>query len=430
MTLRRFPVVVAASLYSTWLYLSTLLFAILPMSTFGLIGKSLAALLGAVLLATELKTLVHVSKISFVFGALMACVAVGASSQLDPDGAAALQAGYLIGTQAGVFILFTAIGYREAYLKAFLFILGFVALVSAGIGIWGALTQKSFLTRAEVGVGVLGFDDTTGRSGGLQGENYVGLWLAPALAQGLHWAVNKKWRVLGLSVVVVSVAGIAASLSRTSAAGAAAGVLLWLLLRPGQKLMPVLIVTMLLSTVAINLIPGLLGKQLSGMDQLRTEQTNRWQEFGDLSGRLLIWGELAAQYAESPVWGKGADSSLRLLGVVAHNAFLDVAIDYGIVGLILFVASTVYTVANLVTKWRVIRSDEYLPRLYIMWLPGLICWLTLSSAWVNLIWLLNGMLFGRLLLLRDSISGGGSFRSRENPPFYQRIRTTQSITEG
>ena len=401
MNLRTLALVCLAGLYCTWLYLSTLLFATLAESYFSVIGKALAGVLVAAMVVFEGKVMARVAAIVGLAGIALCFVAIIATKDVDSTGVAALQASYIVGSECVLVIVFSVVGYKEKYLRPFLVVLGILALVSSLVGIWGALTQKSFLSKSEVGVGVLGFDDETGRSGGLQGENYVGLWVAPALGLSHYLFGKAKARFLGVALALVPMAAVAASMSRTSVAAFAASVLTWILLWRRALSVSTLVVIGTGFAAGAYLIPVLIGKQFLGREQLRLEQGNRWQEIADMSGRYGIWGEVTNKVLESPVWGHGADAAMRNFGVVAHNALLDVAIDFGAIGLSLFLLLPCVILSCILVNLQKVRADEFTPILCSMSVPGIVCWMTLSAAWVNLIWVLFGVLFGRILLLKD-----------------------------
>jgi O-antigen ligase len=59
---------------------------------------------------------------------------------------------------------------------------------------------------------------------------------------------------------------------------------------------------------------------------------------GDLNGRVELWTQGLASFAEHPIVGVGSNMfrSVNIEGKVAHNSFLSILVELGIVGLILF----------------------------------------------------------------------------------------------
>ena len=99
---------------------------------------------------------------------------------------------------------------------------------------------------------------------------------------------------------------------------------------------------------------------------------------GDIGGRLNIWREGLVVYVEHPVLGvgSGAFRSTVEAGHEAHNAFLSVLIDLGIIGFLLFAA------ALGIAGHQAIRQPKWESR---FWLTVLLVWAVGASSlnWVH-----------------------------------------------
>lgn len=76
---------------------------------------------------------------------------------------------------------------------------------------------------------------------------------------------------------------------------------------------------------------------------------------GDLNGRLTNWSEGLAAFPERPILGVGSNMyrSINPLGKLAHNSFLSVLVELGLIGFVFFgvVLLSVFRVVLLEPKW-------------------------------------------------------------------------------
>jgi O-antigen ligase len=88
---------------------------------------------------------------------------------------------------------------------------------------------------------------------------------------------------------------------------------------------------------------------------------------GDMGGRVYIWREGIVVFSEHPLLGTGSGAFRTAVeaGKVAHNSFLSILVDVGIVGFILFV------IILAVTVYQAIRQPKWNSRL---WLAVLLVW--------------------------------------------------------
>lgn len=78
---------------------------------------------------------------------------------------------------------------------------------------------------------------------------------------------------------------------------------------------------------------------------------------GDLNGRLPIWAQGFESFAKNPIFGVGSSafSSSIELNSQAHNTYLAILVDLGIIGFIIFsciLVVLIYNVLNLTNKYR------------------------------------------------------------------------------
>lgn len=94
---------------------------------------------------------------------------------------------------------------------------------------------------------------------------------------------------------------------------------------------------------------------------------------GDLNGRLQIWREGLTALLAQPLTGVGSDAFRAAVasGKVAHNVFISVAVETGVIGLVIFCSVLVL----------VLRSALAQPRPYAgLWLSVLAAWLLAACA--------------------------------------------------
>ena len=105
---------------------------------------------------------------------------------------------------------------------------------------------------------------------------------------------------------------------------------------------------------------------------VQTFNLNVLQRFMEISedggsGRIQIWGRVYLSYASGSIFerlfGQGYQSvtSLMLTGraILAHNDYLEILHDYGIIGIVLFSIWLFQVLSNFVKMWY--RRDRFLP---------------------------------------------------------------------
>jgi len=121
---------------------------------------------------------------------------------------------------------------------------------------------------------------------------------------------------------------------------------------------------------------------------------------GDLGGRVNLWLQSILYFYDNPIIGigSGAISSPFVVGVLAHNTFLSVLTELGLIGFILFMSMLVVTL-----KQAIKQNKNYAS----LWVTILAIWaigvFTLTWEYRKVTWL--------ILIL---IIVGANLRDRQN----------------
>lgn len=211
------------------------------------------------------------------------------------------------------------------------------------------------------------------------GQHSVNLGLILAIGMPLAWylAIQKQhiyrfdnWLRM-VNFLYLPVASIGIALTGSRGAMIAALPTLFLILTTQEKLRPwarivFLLVAMVGGYAAISLVPQ------SSFDRLGSAYTELTGG-GNLTGRTLIWDDVIARIMEHPILGVGSDAfrSISKTGLVAHNSFLSVWVETGIVGLVLFLSVLLIALLHVFTMPKLERR---------LWLIVLLCWFLGASA--------------------------------------------------
>jgi O-antigen ligase len=157
--------------------------------------------------------------------------------------------------------------------------------------------------------------------------------------------------------------GIALSGTRTALVAGALGMAYGLSslsrLRPAVRV----IMLVLMVSAGLMLVPRIPEASIDRLASTRAELVA-----GDLNGRIELWREGLAAFADHPILGFGGEMyrNVNVEGKVAHNSFLSVLVELGIIGFVLFGA----TIAVAVLKIRRLpQSDARF-------------WISVFAAWV------------------------------------------------
>jgi hypothetical protein len=301
------------------------------------------------------------------------------------------------------FIVFYGLGRRAHTTRAAMIILSVCAAGNAAIALWGAATgDRLFDATVEVvGFGAFGYDPTTGRSGGIVGENYMGMYTSPVVALGVVWLRSKNTLILGMAMTILGVLGAAVSLSRTSVLAVAA-TLFCVSLTLSRRNKIQLAVGALLVFVAYQAFSQLfLGAQLERLDErARLDASSRWtsEAFQD-DMRYSIWESYAADLVLNSIVGGGPgylEDRVRQGYFLPHNSFADVSLKYGIPGLLLYTLPMLWLVSQ---RSRVVRRMSVDPMLCAVIGAGaasIVSMMFLSSPGARHLWIFSGLAIGIL----------------------------------
>lgn len=256
-----------------------------------------------------------------------------------------------------------------------------VAVAQAPTG-WFLSFVKAFLV-ATAGLVLIGLT-VPGQRGPLQQDRFnwlathsvvVGEFLALAAVASLVMAVGLQWqiRVVRLPVAywggfTLFSAALVANNTRGSAAAAAVGVAVGLVLILPRRLW----VSALLLMVYAGLLVALVGSELLLSWITRGEDSER---LGSLNARLPLWRLALTSVAETnPVFGFGVGASRSIfvdetgLGG-AHNAAINVLVDLGIAGLAIWTAVIIYSTL-IVSRRKPTSARQLLER--ALWLSSMV----------------------------------------------------------
>jgi O-antigen ligase len=173
----------------------------------------------------------------------------------------------------------------------------------------------------------------------------------------------KIFRLLNYGYLPVAFLGIALSGTRTASVGAAVGLLYGLATLTRLRLFIRVAVVGLLAAALFVLLPVV--QPLTSFQRLGTTATEVTE--GDLSGRIGQWEQGLRAFMDHPVLGVGTDQyrTVNTLSKVAHNSYLSVLVELGLIGFVLFAT----------ILWIVVGQARRLPRWdRNFWLTVLLVW--------------------------------------------------------
>jgi O-antigen ligase len=147
---------------------------------------------------------------------------------------------------------------------------------------------------------------------------------------------SRFFRLVNYGYLPVAFLGIALSGTRTASVGAAVGLLYGLATLTRLRLAARVAVVMLLAAALFVLLP--IVQPLTSFQRLGTTGTE--VVHGDLNERTELWADGLHAFQQAPVLGVGTDMYRSVSGLdkVAHNTYISVLVEEGLVGLVLFVA--------------------------------------------------------------------------------------------
>jgi O-antigen ligase len=280
------------------------------------------------------------------------------------------------------------------------------ATINSVVGLWGVATKRTLFNLGAdvVGTGSFGYDSVTGRSGGIAGENYVGMYDVPALIAGLCLMRNRRWRVAGAALSSLSSAAIVVSLSRGSIlSGLTAALLFVALSMKRTRSGPWLVVVLL---VAVYVGAGYIGDQgnaPAGMAVANSAEYRFAAEGLTNEFRLVIWrkyfDDVMTDNAFLGLGGGYIQGQALMDRRVPHNSFLDILVEYGCLGLGIYL-SAFSLVVKTWARCRKRSPDTLADVLFCCFCGMTVSIITLSSPLARPLWAVGGALLGLRLWAR------------------------------
>jgi O-antigen ligase len=198
---------------------------------------------------------------------------------------------------------------------------------------------------------------------------------------------GRFWKFSNYFYIPAALFGLALSGTRTALIASSIGILYGLFSLTRLRLSTRIAITILLISVSLILLPNV--QSLRSFQRFSTIGAEITQ--GSLNERTINWREGLESFKEHPILGVGSNMyrSVNSFGKVAHNSFISVLVELGLVGLVLFLIILAITFLQ---AWQLPLWDS------IFWLTVLLVWAigasTLSweyrkSTWLFLTFLLS-----------------------------------------
>jgi O-antigen ligase len=173
----------------------------------------------------------------------------------------------------------------------------------------------------------------------------------------------KVFRFIDYGYLPVAFIGVALSGTRTASVGAAIGLLYGLATLTKLRVFTRVAVVVLLAASMFVVLP--IVQPLSSFQRLGTTGTEVTE--GDLNGRTGQWAQGLRAFMEHPVLGVGTDMyrTVNTLNKTAHNSYLSVLVEEGLIGFTIFLA-----ILGIVTL-QVLRLPKWDRN---FWLTSLLVW--------------------------------------------------------
>ena len=163
--------------------------------------------------------------------------------------------------------------------------------------------------------------------------------------------LRRTLRLVNLAYVPAAFLGLALSGTRTAAIAGVIGLAFGLASLTRLSLPARVAVLVLLTCAVYFLLPVVV--PLRSFERLGTTATELTQ--GDLNGRLGQWQQGLLAFSENPIVGVGTNMyrTVNDLGKLAHNSFLSVLVELGLIGFALFgvILAIVVNAALVQPKW-------------------------------------------------------------------------------
>ncbi len=194
------------------------------------------------------------------------------------------------------------------------------------------------------------------------------------------------WRFVNYAYIPVAFIGLALSGTRTALLASIVGMLFGVIMLTRVRLWIRIVIFLLLAASVIYLVPQV--QSLKSFQRLGTTSSELTE--GDLNNRTNNWTEGIASFEAHPLLGVGGNMyrSVNSWDKVAHNSYLSVVVELGVVGLLLFLGILAVTFA---AAWGQERLRDR-----IFWLTLLAVWgmgaFTLTWEYRKTTWLFLGLI--------------------------------------
>lgn len=144
---------------------------------------------------------------------------------------------------------------------------------------------------------------------------------------------SRLWKWVNYIYIPMALMGIALSGTRTAMIAALPGIIFGLASLTRLRFATRMAIIAILLLSAIYLIPMIPEASIARLSTTGSELTG-----GDLNGRLELWQQGLVSFEKHPILGVGSNMyrSVNTEGKVAHNSFISVLVEVGLVGLSLF----------------------------------------------------------------------------------------------
>jgi O-antigen ligase len=195
-----------------------------------------------------------------------------------------------------------------------------------------------------------------------------------------HTKLGGLLKLMNYAYIPTALLGIALSGTRTAMIAAIPGMLFGIASLTRLRLAARVAIMLLLTSAILMLLPY--AQTLTSFQRFSTVDDELAS--GDLNQRTLLWGQGLASFAKSPFLGVGSNMyrSVNSLGKVAHNSFISVLVELGLVGFALFGFILLIAVLQ---AWRQPRWDRsFWLSLLAVWTIGAstLTWEGRKSTWL------------------------------------------------
>jgi O-antigen ligase len=175
--------------------------------------------------------------------------------------------------------------------------------------------------------------------------------------------MDRLLKLVNYTYIPAALVGIALSGTRTALIASVPAMAFGLISLTYLRLWARVAILLLLIVAILILLPHI--QSLTSFQRFSTIGSELTK--GDLNERTLIWRDGFAAFAEHPLIGVGSDMypSINSLGKAAHNSFLSVLVEVGLIGFALF--ALILTIA-VIQAWNQSRWDSK------FWLTILLIW--------------------------------------------------------